>query len=630
MCGIIGLFRTEKDCEDTFNKEKKKLDHRGPDKLDYRVVSRGILGHSRLAIQDLSDTGNQPMVSHSGRFILVFNGEIYNALSLKETYLDPKNLSLSGTSDTEILLSCIELVGLLTTLTHTDGMFACALHDLHSGKVYLFRDRFGEKPLYYTFNQLNKSLSFASTLDSLLTLNEKTLAKENLSKEAVQTFLNFGYLFEKDSIVDDIKKVTPGTILEYCDAKNSLTETIRFDFFNPRVNKFNVIDRGTPEKVFRTIFEEAVASTLISDVPLGSFLSGGVDSTLVTAVANKMLPDNKTLKTFSIGFYDDAFDESSYSNKASELLGTDHTLKMFADEEILDFIPQISKSFCEPFSDSSCLPTMMVSKLASEKVKVCLTGDGADELFGGYTRYHHANRMRLKYRSSHSIYRHFLPLIKFSCHASKLLNSHQFKFISKLNKLKNLLCAKDCEEFYLQFLVLRNEVNLGHHLTGINKPINCTDDEFHDVMRETDIRIYLEGDILTKVDRSAMAFSLETRAPFLNQNILKFAKSFSIEHNRKHSVDKYFLRQLLLEYMPGDFFDRPKKGFSVPLYRWLTGPLNNWMNELIKEYHFYLDEIERVELRRMVKSLNRGNDLLAPKIWTYLMFLTWCKNNLEE
>ena len=506
-----------------------------------------------------------------------------------------------------------------------------ALYDLNSEKVYLFRDEFGEKPLYYTLNKLDKTFSFSSTLESLLTVNEWNLLPSEISQEATQKYLNFGYTFQDTSIIDGIKKVKPGTILEYCLITDQITGINEFDFVNPKIHNFNVIDNEIPEKVFRNFFEEAVASTLTADVPVGSFLSGGIDSTLVTAVANKILPNNKSIKTFSIGFYDDVFDESTYSNKAADILGTDHTLKMFSDDEILEYIPQISSNFCEPFADSSCLPTMMVSKLASENVTVCLTGDDCRcELFGGYGRYRHANALRLKYRFGKFDYRNLLPMIDLYCYIANSLKINHNAFILKLNKLRKLLGTNDAEEFYLQFLTRRTGVNLEQYLTGRNQNISCNDVEFYDLMREVDFRIYLEGDILTKVDRSAMAFSLETRAPFLNQNICQFAKKHSINFNIKHSVDKYFPRKLLLEYMPGDFFDRPKKGFGVPLQRWLKGPLNNWMNTLIADYAYYLPKLEQTEIREMASSLERGNDLLAPRIWTYLMFIEWCKNEFKE
>ena len=581
--------------------------HRGPDDEGYLVNGQVALGMRRLKIIDL-EGGKQPM--HSGKSTIVFNGEIYNFESLRSE-LEKLGSKFNTNSDTEVILKGYEKWG-MKIFDRLDGMFGIAIWDDKEKKLILARDRFGEKPLYY--GEFNGSFIFASELKSVVA---HPSVKKEMNMEAFAKYLTFDYVPAPLSIFKGIYKLEPGSYLAFQNGK-----FFQENYWN--INLFeNPITFSDAKEQLEHHLERAVTSRLVSDVPLGVFLSGGLDSSAIAYFAQNNT--TKKIKTFSIGFEDKSFDESSYARKVAEYLDTDHTEHIFSSKDTQNVIPKIFDSLDEPFSDASILPTYLLSKFTREKVTVALDGDGSDELLGGYPT------MQARKFSW------LVDLIpKF------LINSLPTSFdnITWEYGLKRMALSRQYPKLYREFgwigsFVPRQVENLTH--THIPKdsikeiffsppsPLTKVQDasDFNKIIYLY-LKMYLQGNILTKSDRASMMVSLETRAPFLARGLAEFINSLPIHYKMKGMTTKYLLKEVMKKYLPQDIVDRKKKGFGVPMARWLTGDLKSLLQELLhrdrikKEGYFNPDFVQRLIDEHMAKRVDNRKTL-----WTLMAFQMW-------
>ena len=641
MCGLVGFI----DPNNTLKSDPKEMlksmlhpiKNRGPDNYDFFLDKNKHvgLGHARLSIQDLSLHGNQPMISHNKRYVIAFNGEIYNHLVLRKS-IGSKHLNWRGSSDTETLIEYISIFGIEKTLKDIKGMFAFALWDLEYQVLYLARDPFGEKPLCFLEN--NNKILFSSELKSFFNLDE---FKQEIDPISLKLFLEFNYVPSPKTILNGISKVQPGTFIsfKFLEGKINTKTRLYFDaesmFLKPRV-----VHGGSEEGIIDnldSLLNEAVSSQMISDVPIGSLLSGGVDSSLISALMQNH--SNCPIDTFTIGFENSSYDESVFAREISKVIGSNHHELILKPRDIINKIPNISSIWDEPFADSSQVPSFFVMELAKKNVTVALSGDGGDELFGGYNRYLLVKRLwnyikffPLPLRSS------FARLI--SMFPAKYLNYLSINFGAlknvtqlgdKLHKTSNrILKAKSAEDLYLSFIQEASSDNLLREDVISDCYVKNPDlwpefDNFESLMMFLDIKTYLADDILTKVDRASMIHSLETRAPFLDKDVAEFAISLPIEMKIRKGQGKYALRKVLNKYVPERYYNRPKMGFSIPLDEWLRGPLNSWCKEKVMLNPSNLLNNSRLEviLNEYADGVQHGS-----RLWNILIFNTWYEENI--
>lgn len=648
MCGITGFFQSKRAIsgrdEEVAYDMCRALNHRGPDTHDIWKddVANLLLGHNRLAILDLSEAGHQPMLSYDGDFCIVFNGEIYNHLELRRQLNNNDcHIRWRSHSDTETLLVCIEQWGLEKTLKAIVGMFAFALWDRKKKILTLARDRIGEKPLYYGWQ--NSTFMFGSELKAL---KKHPDFQGEIDRNALSLFLRHNCVPAPYSIYKGIKKLPPGCFVQlHCDGNGVAKEEFQsyWSFFDVvrhgQLNPFEGAFEGA-ERQLHCLLAETVKGQMLSDVPLGAFLSGGVDSSLIVALMQEQ--SSLPIQTYTIGFEEKQYNEAKDAARVAAELGTQHTELYLSATDALNIIPQLPSIYCEPFSDSSQIPTYLVSKLASEHVTVSLSGDGGDEVFGGYNRY--LSGMRVWGRIQclpHAIRRMLANILQKTPPAlwDKLFGWIGLLLPSRLNirnvgyklhKLAGVLSVTTPYEFYryltshwqnptevvLQGAELETNVS-DHSLWGIP---NC----FEHQMMAMDTVSYLPNDILVKVDRAAMACSLETRVPFLDHRVVEFAWSLPLEYKIKNGVGKRLLRGLLYKYVPRDLIERPKAGFTVPLDMWLKNELREWAEDLLSVERLRIDGFFNVQVvRKMWADFLKGKNNSQYHLWSILMFQAW-------
>ena len=614
MCGITG-FIFNRNISNAFaaniiTKMNDEIIHRGPDEYGYWINNNSdvVLGHQRLSILELSNAGSQPMTSKSGRYIISFNGEIYNHIELR------KNLNFQnwrGSSDTETILACIEEWGLEYTLKQLVGMFAFAVWDDNNNDLFLCRDRVGEKPLFFG-NQGNYFL-FGSVLNSL---KVHPGFKSEINYNSLEQYLKNGYVKAPYSIYKNIFKLMPGYYLQINskDLTNiKFTNYWNLDLAISNKKNYNLSIDDTLKKL-EDLLLNSVKKQSIADVPVGAFLSGGIDSTLIVSLMQSI--SNTQINTFTIGNEIENYNESIYAKKIAKHLHTNHTDLIITAKESLSIVPDLMSIFDEPFADSSQIPTYFVSKLAKSKVKVVLSGDGGDELFCGYSRYQNYNQMWDKIK--HIPY----PIRK------------KISYFIQNKKYKEGLLQKNIDEFY----GFMNNQWKGNKLLD-NSFINSSI-KYNDIIPEaiesklerlmySDFINYLPNDILTKVDRSTMSVSLEARVPFLDHSVIEFAWMMPIQYKFRNGQNKWPLKQILNKYVPKELAERPKMGFSIPLEQWLKGPLKEWAEDLISEQRLTSDNIfnYRVIREKWNEHLSGKRDN-SQSIWTILMFQSWNKKNV--
>lgn len=625
MCGFAGFlgnYSLGTNSENILKEMGNKISHRGPDDMGVWLDKESNVGfsHRRLAIIDLSAAGHQPMLSACGRYMMSFNGEIYNHLDLraklKEQGLAPQ---WRGHSDTEALLAGISSWGVEETLKVSVGMFAIALWDYQKKTLFLARDRFGEKPLYYGWQ--NESFIFGSELKALKT-HPDFLNKIN--REALTSYFRYNYIPAPLSIYEGISKLMPGHLMEISSGNKNLVSRPYWEINevikNGNKNTFKG-DRKEAVDQLETLLSRSISGQMLADVPLGAFLSGGVDSSTVVALMQKN--SDRKIRTFAIGFNEEGYNEAEYAAQVAKHIGTDHTELYVNAKDSLDVIPSLPHIYCEPFADSSQIPTFLVSKMARQHVTVALSGDAGDELFGGYNPYQFAPKIWQKINHIPSDLRHI---------GSQVLSADIFP--NKINKLSSVLGAKNKEEFYQDLLShnLSPEklVIDGHEpKTIFNSPeLWPQTKSFEEWMMTMDMKTYMTDDILVKVDRAAMANSLETRVPMLDHRILEFAAQLPLDYKIYQNKGKWILRELLSRHVPNELIDRPKKGFSIPIQSWLRGPLRSWAEELLDESRLkregYLDS---QLVKKMWSEHSLGKRDHSTRLWAILMFQSWLEVN---
>lgn len=646
MCGITGILDTShqtlnSDLQSTVSQMTNSIHHRGPDDSGTWMDARdGIaLGHRRLSIIDLSQAGHQPMHSACGRYVIVFNGEIYNFRNLRKE-LEDLSYTFKGHSDTEIMLSAISQWGLESAVKRFNGMFAFALWDRKEHLLHLVRDRLGEKPLYYGW--MGKTFLFGSELKALRAYPK---FKNEIDRNSLALYMRHNYIPAPYSIYKGIYKLSPATILTINKADVSSPPkpvpywSARYVAECGSSQPFN----GSPELAVSkldSLLQDAVKLRMEADVPLGAFLSGGIDSSLVAALMQKQ--SDKPIKTFSIGFYEDEYNEANYAKAVADHLGTDHTELYVTPEQAIAVIPNLPTLYDEPFADSSQIPTFLISELTHNYVTVSLSGDGGDELFGGYNRYLWAQSiwkkvgwMPKKLRNATSnaltalspqtwdiIFRkmgHVLP--------GKIKHPNPG---DKIHKLSGILTVDNPEAIYLKLISHWKDPDslvLGAH----EPPTPLTDQavfanlpNFIHRMMYLDLITYLPDDILVKVDRASMGVSLEARVPLLDHRIVEFAWSLPMSFKINNGQSKWLLRQVLYKYVPRELIDRPKMGFGVPIDSWLRGPLREWAEGLLDETRLR-DEgfFNPAPIREKWNEHLSGKRNWQYYLWDVLMFQAW-------
>lgn len=654
MCGFAGIL-------DIGNRDVAKsvlvrmadaIAHRGPDDSGiWMDKSHGVgLAHRRLSILDLSPGGHQPMVSASGRFVIAFNGEIYNHLDLRRDLESSGQApDWRGHSDTETLLAAFDAWGMEATLKNTVGMFALALWDRATRTLTLARDRLGEKPLYYGWQ--NNVFLFGSELKALRA--HPTFSAE-INRDALTLLLRHNYIPVPYTIYLGIHKLPPGCFLQmditqalatkageagklrcYWSAREAAEQGQANPFTGTEVEACNELER---------LLGQSIAGQMISDVPLGAFLSGGVDSS--TVVALMQAQSARPVKTFTIGFHEDAYNEAEHAHAVARHLGCEHTELYVKPEEALAVIPLLPTIYDEPFSDSSQIPTYLVSRLAREQVTVSLSGDGGDELFGGYNRYFWAPEIWRKLswaprnvRAAFAVILTAIPPAMWNRifdGGSRLLPA-KYRYANpgdKLHKLAEIVAARTSEEIYHGLVshwkepaaIVPGAGEPPTVLTGRERCAQLTDYEHR--MMYLDTVSYLPDDILVKVDRAAMAVSLETRVPMLDHRVVEFAWQLPLSMKIHDGQGKHLLRQVLYKYVPKELIERPKTGFGVPIDHWLRGPLREWAEHLLDEGRLAREGLfDPVPVREKWQEHLSGQRNWQYWLWDILMFQAWYENH---
>jgi asparagine synthase (glutamine-hydrolysing) len=618
--------------------------HRGPDSggLWCDEGAQVALGHRRLSIIDLSPSGSQPMTSQSGRWKVVFNGEIYNHLELRAELASSVGRSdWIGHSDTETLLGCLDVWGIEGTLRRLVGMFAFALWSQTDQRLHLVRDRFGEKPLYFGWLRSARDvLVFGSELRAL----ERHPAFETrVDRAALSGYMRSLCVGGEKSIAAGVSKVPPGTVLTFSLASPGAQSSATYwSSVDPSGGALLSSEDGISDEEAITSLDRylrrSIRGQMLSDVPLGAFLSGGVDSSAVVAVMQAL--SGRPVKTFSIGFTEAAFDESGYARKVARHLGTDHTDLMVSPERAMQVIPDLGKVYDEPFADSSQIPTLLVSRLAREQVTVALSGDAGDEVFGGYNRYVLAHRHWPLLSRIPAVFRRSAGDMVLRLSPQQLSALGRFfgaekklaDVGAKIQKAATVLGARTLEDLYRQLtMVWRDPVVLGvprEEEGGASALGRWPEDSDVRRMMHADLCGYLPDDILAKVDRAAMSTSLETRVPFLDHRLVEWSMGlplrFKIRNVDGKPLSKWLLRQVLYQYVPPSLIERPKMGFGIPLADWLRGPLAEWAESLLDPVVLRAGGFfDAALVQRRWGEHRSGVRDWSHHLWCVLMFQCW-------
>lgn len=627
MCGVAGFWDTSGQMGEpgaTTRRMIRSLVHRGPDGhgIWFDRQAGVSLGHRRLAILDLSPEGHQPMVSSSGRYVISYNGEVYNFGALRAE-LERQGQAFRGHSDTEVMLAAIEHWGLERAVTLFIGMFAFALWDRQDRKLFLVRDRLGIKPLYY--GQVNGSFVFASELKAFRAYPGFA---GSIDRGALALLLRHNYIPAPYSIYEDIRKLLPGHILSLdIGNKDNLAVHAQAYWSARTVAEHGPTTpfRGSPEEAIEqldTLLQDAVRLRMLADVPLGAFLSGGIDSS--TVVALMQAQSSRPVKTFSIGFHETSYNEAEYAKAVAHHLGTEHTELYVTPEDAMQVIPKLPTLFDEPFSDSSQIPTFLVSQLARKHVTVSLSGDGGDELFYGYDRYAFSRRIWQAIA--------WMPWGARTWLGCMLTAASQRMRSRKLNTLAEVLSMDGPDALYQR--VVSHWKDSASVVLNAEEPVTAlTDPSRHALLPNFDERMmfldmvsYLPDDILVKVDRASMGASLEARVPLLDHRVIEFAWRLPLGLKYNGGRGKWILRQVLDKYVPRELINRPKVGFGVPIKNWLRGPLREWAEAMLDEHRLHEEGyFDPVPIRKKWLEHQEGDFDWHFYLWDVLMFQAWLK-----
>jgi len=643
MCGVVGFWTTRVEHirrrEEILRELTDGLEHRGPDDSGLWLGGDGepAVGHRRLSIIDLSDAGRQPMVSSDERWVLSYNGEIYNFAEMRRQLEGEHGVAFRGDSDSEVLVEAIAAWGLEEALDRSNGMFAFGVWDRREERLTLARDRVGIKPMYCGWSE--EGLYFGSELDAVA---EHPGFEGGIDPTGIGLLLKYNRIPAPWCIYENARKLEPGTMLHfdtptdqgqvtrYWSARDAIAQGRRDPF------------PGSPDEAVDALEErlaESVEDRMVSDVPLGAFLSGGIDSSTVVSLMQAV--SNRDARSFSIGFADAAYDEASDAARVAEHLGTDHTELYVEPETAREVIPELPEMYDEPFADSSQIPTHLVSKLAREDVTVALSGDGGDELYGGYNRHFWGP-------SVWNASRRIPPVLRQGASSAALAVPQEYwnrvgrladravpggigirRPGAKLHKLANVLPSRDAGELY-------DRLNSQwYDPTGVVRGLSETPAPVRDAASEVDRSFaarmmyadlvgYLPDDILTKVDRASMAVNLEVRVPMLDHRLVEFAWRLPMNVKIRDGVGKWVLRQVLYRHVPKELVDRPKTGFGFPVGEWLRGPLRGWVEGLLDERRLREEGYLRAgPVREMWEEHVEGAVDHAHELWCVLMFQAW-------
>lgn len=637
MCGIAGFFERggfRAEASASLRAMTSKIEHRGPDDEGQWVdAASGVaLGHRRLAIIDLSPAGHQPMHAPSGRFVLIFNGEIYNHRQLRKRLEQEGRVpAWRGHSDTEVLLACFDQWGVARTLEEANGMFAIALWDRAERRLTLARDRAGEKPLYYGWQ--GNSFLFASELKAITAHPDFSKA---INRDAVAAFMRFGYVPAPLSIWQGIAKLPPAHRLDIAlDDPRPAIPRAYWDIRAVATQGVATPVADGPELVdeLDMLLRDAVQLRMEADVPLGTFLSGGVDSSVITALMQAQ--SSQPVRSFSIGFAERDYDESGYARAVAEHLGTDHHELRVSTAEAQAVLPMLPRIWDEPFADASQIPTYLVNALARQEVTVALSGDGGDELFAGYNRHVMGASIWNRFGNLPRPLRHGMAAVLAHPATGNLaagisrttgVGRRIAGLAERLPKIARVMAADTPAEVHARLIA---QWQLGE------QPVIDADwrqaqldlpefEDFRNAMLFLDTITYLPDDILAKVDRAGMAVSLEGRIPFLDHRLMEFAWRVPMSAKIRNGRGKHLLREVLYRYVPAALIDRPKAGFAVPVGDWLVGALRDWAEDLLSPARLRSQGLLDADLvQARWQRFKQGERGLLPRLWCVLMFQAW-------
>lgn len=652
MCGFTGYLSSSfidkvPNNESIIHEMTRSLIHRGPDSEGFWKDSseRIVMGFRRLAILDTSSNGNQPMISNNGQFVIVFNGEIYNHLILrKEIEHIKKDHKWSGGSDTETILCGFELWGINETIQKCTGMFGFAVWCKKNKELVLGRDRLGEKPVYYGWQgeSNDRVFLFGSELKAF---HKHPSFQKDIDRDAISSFLRYSYVPAPNSIYKNIFKLLPGHLLKVSlsHQKPQITTYWSASRIALQNRKLSFASDNQAIDSLEEVLKSSVKQQMIADVPIGAFLSGGIDSSITTSLMQEQSMDK--IKTFTIGFDQKEFNEAEHAKAVANHLNTDHAELYIDSQDLLNVIPKLSQLYDEPFGDSSQIPTYLISNFARQNVTVALSGDGGDELFCGYNRYKVTDKYWAKLKIIPPFLRRILgnslskipPQQIDKMYSLFSRNAQYANFSDKVLKGSNVIASRDIADLYIGLIsackdpnsLVIDGIESNRFLYSQLSSLKNFDDL--SLMMLMDLLTYLPDDILTKVDRAAMGVSLETRVPMLNHQIVEFAMQLPQEYKLRDNHTKWLLREVLYRKVPKEIINRPKAGFAIPIGYWLRTSLKDWADDLLsystihKQGFFHASKIREKWLQHLSGTHNWEHFL-----WNILMFQSWYKNFHEK
>ena len=605
MCGLAG-FVSNKFNRHHLDVMTAAISHRGPDAngVFYDERTHVGLGHRRLSIIDLSAAANQPFYSADGRYVMIFNGEVYNFKEVADKYkIKPRTHS-----DTEIIIEAFAKVG-VDCINDLNGMFAFVVWDRLTERLYLVRDRIGIKPMYYWYE--DGHLAFASELKAILTLP----VRREINQRSISNFLYLGYIPNEDTIYTTCYKLQPG---QYAVLQNSILEVFSYWQVENEIDPAVVKDEKIAKRTLIHLLESSVKYCMISDVPVGIFLSGGVDSSLVAAIAQSV--SSQPVKTFSIGFKEEKYNESKFAAQVANHIGSEHHEFIVTEQDAMQLVNDLPDIYDEPYADSSAIPTLMVSKLARQQVTVALSGDGGDELFMGYGFYTWAKRLHNPFVKA---FRKPLSKGLYSFGNNRLKRGSQLFDYPDVNRIKSHIFSQ--EQYYFNEKEIENilidpvPVSIDEEIFAKHRRLSPAEDQSF-----FDIKNYLPEELLVKTDRASMKHSLEVRVPLLDHRLVEFAVNLSEDLKIQNGIGKFLLKQVLYDYVPASIFDRPKWGFAIPLRLWLSKELRYLLEKylsdsVIKECNL----VKLNEVKQLKKEFLAGRDYLYNRLWVLILLHKW-------